>query len=337
MTTSFALVRRVGGAVSAIALASAVLTVGNTASAASVATVPLASAANYSVLGASTVTNTGATVLHLSLGLSPGTSITGFPPGLVIAPGTTETTTPAALQAQTDLTAAYVDAAGRSLDTTTSADLVNLHLTPGVYAGPSKSPLSLSGPLVLDGGGDLTAVFIFQTNSTLTTASSSSVTMVNGAQECNVFWQVGSSATLGTNSVFAGNILALTSVTVTTGATVHGRALARNAAVTLDTNTFTNPTCDRPISAEQQAPVTTVAPTGSAAGVPDDEGVPDDQDTVNAQPGRPGTPSTALTAPPTSLAFTGQDMVFPLLLGAVFLGVGAAILRIERLRKLAEV
>ena len=114
---------------------------------------------------------------------------------------------------------------------------------PGVYAGPSKSPLSLTGPLVLDGAGDPNSVFIFQTDSTLITGSGSTVTLINGAQECNVFWQVGSSATLGTGSVFIGNILALTSITVTTSVTVHGRALARNGAVTLDNDTFTTPTC----------------------------------------------------------------------------------------------
>ena len=93
-----------------------------------------------------------------------------------------------------------------------------------MYSGPSKSPLSLTGPLVLDGAGNVNSVFIFQTDSTLITASGSTVTLINGAQECNVFWQVGSSATLGTGSVFGGNILALTSITVNTGVTVHGRA-----------------------------------------------------------------------------------------------------------------
>src|SRR5207237_8900869 len=140
-----------------------------------------------------------------------------------------DATSPPAQQAQSDLTAAYVDAAGRSVDATTTANLANLNLAPGVYSGPSKSPLSLTGPLVLDGGGDTNAVFIFQTDSTLTTASGSHVTLINGARECNVFWQVGSSATLGTGSLFAGNVLAMASITVTTAVTVHGRALARGA------------------------------------------------------------------------------------------------------------
>ena len=137
-----------------------------------------------------------------------------------------------------------MNAAGRPVDATTTADLADLVLQPGVYSGPSKSALELTGPLVLDGGGDPTAVFIFQTDSTLITGSGSTVSLINGAQECNVFWQVGSSATLGTGSTFTGNILALTSISVTTGVTVHGRALARNGAVTLDTDVFTVPTCD---------------------------------------------------------------------------------------------
>jgi hypothetical protein len=219
------------------------LMIGTSANAAIVATVPLATSANYAVLAGSTVTNTGATTLDASLGLWPGTSITGFPPGIVIPPGTTDTTNAAAQQAESDLTAAYVNAAGRPIDATTTADLANLHLSAGVYAGPSKGALGLTGPLVLDGGGDASSVFIFQTDSSLITASSSTVSLINGAQECNVFWQVGSSATLGTGSVFTGNILALTSITVTNSVTVHGRALARNGAVTLDNDTFTPPTC----------------------------------------------------------------------------------------------
>ena len=261
MTIHRPTVRRPGAALLACMLAASVaIMVGGPAEAAVVATVPLATAANYAVLGASTVTNTNNSTLDGSLGLWPGTSITGFPPGLVIAPGTTDTTNAAAQQAQSDLTAAYVNAAGRPVDASTPADLANLNLQPGVYAGPDKSPLSLTGPLVLDGGGDLGSVFIFQTDSTLITGSGSTVTLVNGAQECNVFWQVGSSATLGTGSVFAGNILALAAVTVTNSVTVHGRALARTEAVTLDNDTFTKPTC-----AQVTSGTGTTGGTGSTA------------------------------------------------------------------------
>ena len=244
MTTRIAVTRRMAATLIALTMTAAVLlTTANTANAAIAPTVPLGTSADYAVLGASTVTNTGDSTLAGSLGLWPGTSITGFPPGLVLPPGTTDTTNAAAAQAQSDLTVAYLNAAGRPLDATTTADLANLKLGAGVYAGPSKSALSLTGPLTLDGAGDPTSVFIFQTDSTLITGSGSTVALINGAQECNVFWQVGSSATLGTSSVFTGNILALTSITVTNSVTVHGRALARNGAVTLDNDTFTRPTC----------------------------------------------------------------------------------------------
>lgn len=254
--------RVVGGALLSFALTAAwLLTPGGAAHAASVPSVALATSADYAVLGATTVTNTGNTVLDGSLGLSPGGSISGFPPGLVLPPSTTDTANAVALQAQSDLTAAYVDAAGRPVTATTTADLANLTLQAGVYAGPAKSALGLTGPLVLDGAGDLDAVFIFQTDSTLITGSGSTVSLVNGAQECNVFWQVGSSATLGTASVFAGNVMALASITVNNGATVHGRALARNGAVTLDNDTFTRPTC----AVVSSGATTTAVPTTTSS------------------------------------------------------------------------
>jgi hypothetical protein len=209
--------------------------------------VTMGTADSYSVLGATTVTNTGLSVLDQSIGLSPGTAITGFPPGVVLAPATIEAATPATLQAQADLTTAYVDAAGRSVEfALTSPDLVGQTLIPGVYAAAAKAPLSLSGPLILDGQGNADAVFIFQTDSTVITSSASTIVLTGGARECNVFWQVGSSATLGSGSIFVGTILALTSITVGTGAIVHGRALARNGAVTLDTNIFNEPGCASP-------------------------------------------------------------------------------------------
>jgi hypothetical protein len=221
---------RTAAALVAGTAAVAMLFVGS-ASAAIVPTVPLGTSANYAVLGASTVTNTNATVLDGSLGLWPGTSITGFPPGIVLPPGTIDATNAAAQQAQSDLTVGYVNAAGRPLDGNTPADLANQTLAPGVYAGPSKSALLLTGPLTLDGAGDPTAVFIIKTDSTLTTSSASTVTLINGAQECNVFWQVGSSATLGTGSVFRGNILALTSITVTSSVVVHSWELRRSPSL----------------------------------------------------------------------------------------------------------
>jgi hypothetical protein len=195
--------------------------------------VGLGTAETYSVLAGSTVTSTGATTLSGDLGLSPGTSVTGAP----AVGGITHVTDAAALQAKSDLTTAYDDAAARTPATTVSGDLVGQTLTTGVYK--STSSLAVSGTLTLNGGGNPNAVFIFQLGSTLTTATASNIALIGGAQSSNVFWQVGSSATLGTGSTFSGTILALTSITVTTGTAFHGRALARDGAVSLDTNTFT--------------------------------------------------------------------------------------------------
>ena len=260
------------------------------------ARVPLGTASNYSVLGASTVTNTGDSVLSGSLGLWPGTSITGFPPGLVLPPGTIDATNSAAQQAQSDLTGAYSNAAGRSIDATTTAELGGLTLTPGVYAGPGKSPLSLTGTLTLDAEGDLDAVFIFQTDSTLITGSGSRVSLINGAQGCHIYWQVGSSATLGSGSLLVGNILALTSITVNSGATVQGRALARNGAVTLDNNTFTRPSCQQ---APPPPPATTAATTTTAPGATTTTTAPGATTTTTA----PGA-TTTTTAPGTTTTTT---------------------------------
>jgi hypothetical protein len=266
MTTHVAATRRGGAALVASTIAAVVLMFGGSANAAIVAKVPLATSINYSVLGGSTVTNTGNSVLNLSLGLWPGSSVTGFPPGHVVPPGTINKTNGVAHQAQMDLTAAYVNAAGRPVNFTTTSNLANKHLGAGVYSGPSKSPLSLTGPLVLDGAGNFSSVFIFQTDSTLITASASTVTLINGAQECNVFWQVGSSATLGSGSVFRGNILALTSITVNNGVTVHGRALARNGAVTLNNDVFTSSTCATSSGSGGGGSPTTTPASGSGGG-----------------------------------------------------------------------
>jgi Ice-binding-like len=213
--------------------------------------VPLGAAEPFAVLAGSTVTNTGPSVVNGDLGLSPGTSVTGFPPGTVN--GSQHVTDAVAAQAQADLTTAYNNAAAQAPTGTVSADLGGQRLAPGVYR--SASSLGLTGALTLDAQGNANAVFIFQAGSTLTTASASSVNLVNGAQACNVFWQVGSSATLGTASSFRGSILALMSITATTGATVDGRVLARNAAVTLDTNTITRSRCATPTpGADRTAP-----------------------------------------------------------------------------------
>jgi len=151
----------------------------------------------------------------------------------------------AALQAKNDLVAAYNAAAGRPTTATVPVELGGTTKTPGVYDSPAGT-FGITGTVTLDAQGDPNAVFIFKAASTLITASASSVNLVNGARSCNVFWQVGSSATLGTYSILRGNVLALASITVTTGVTVDGRALARDAAVTLDTATITRATCVQP-------------------------------------------------------------------------------------------
>jgi Ice-binding-like len=201
------------------------------------APVDLGTAAAFAVLAGTTVTNTGPTVVTGDLGVSPGSAVTGFPPGVVI--GTIHAADATAAQAQLDLTAAYNDAATRTPTGALPAAIGGLTFTPGVYNAPAA--VGLTGTVTLDGQGDPNAVFIFQVGSALTTASGSVVNLINGARACNVFWQIGSSATLGTGSSFAGNILALTSITVTTGVTVDGRTLARNGAVTLDTDAITRP------------------------------------------------------------------------------------------------
>ena len=197
--------------------------------------VDLGTADSFAVLAGSTVTNTGATTVNGNLGVWPGTAVTGFPPGLVTN-GTIHLGDAFAMQAQTDLAIAYTFSAGEPCGTTlTGQDLGGQTLTPGVYCFASSA--QLTGPLTLDALGDPNAVFLIQIGSTLTTSSNSSVNIINGGTGDSVFFQVGSSATLGTDTAFAGNILALTSITLNTGATITcGRALAQNGAVTLDTN-----------------------------------------------------------------------------------------------------
>lgn len=204
--------------------------------------VNLATADNFAVLAGSAITNTGSTVINGNVGLAPGSAISGFPPGLIN--GTQYIANSTATKAKTDLVTAYNDAASRTPVTQVIAagTLGNTTLTPGVYTS-ADSTFEIDGPLTLDGEGDASSVFIFQAASSLITAGASTVILQNGAQACNVFWQVTSSATLGTNSIFKGNILSLTSITATTGADIVGSLLARNGAVTLDANTITNETC----------------------------------------------------------------------------------------------
>ena len=208
---------------------------------AATAAVPLGTTSAFGLLAGSTITNTGNTVVNGNLGLHPGTAVIGFPPGIVN--GSMHIDDAVALQAKADLTNAYLTAGGRPLTATVAPDLGGSTLVAGVYRTGSVPSLQLTGNVTLDAQGDPNAVFIFQIESTLTTATDSSVTFVNGAQSCNVFWQVGSSATLGTRTTMRGNIMALTSITVQDAVTVDGRLLARNGAITLINDTITAAPC----------------------------------------------------------------------------------------------
>jgi hypothetical protein len=200
------------------------------------AQISLGTAETFGVLGGSAVTNTGTTTVNGNVGVSPGSSVSGFPPGIV-AGGSIHSNDAVATQAQNDLTTVYnfIAATPCTVDLT-GQDLGGLTLTPGVYCYTSSA--QLTGALTLNALGNPHALFLFKIGSTLTTASGSSVTVINpGGSTCDkAYWQVGSSATLGTGTSFAGDILALTSITLTTGANTDGRLLARNGTVTLDTN-----------------------------------------------------------------------------------------------------
>ena len=202
--------------------------------------VPLGSTSSFAVLGGSTVTSTGATALTGDMGVSPGTAITGFPPGTLT--GATHAGDATAATAMNDLTTAYNNAAGRTVGAVTIAgNIGGLTLTPGLYKSTSSLAIS-SGDLTLDAQGNANAVFIFQMASTLTTTSGRAVILAGGAKSANIFWQVGTSATLGTSSVFKGTLLANQSITLTTGASLNGRALTRIGGVTLAANAVVLPT-----------------------------------------------------------------------------------------------
>lgn len=213
----------------------------------------LGTAEGFAVLAATTVTNTGPSVISGDIGLSPGTAVVGFPPGLQTA-GATYVAEGVALQAKADTLAAYGVAGNPGPTNATGVELGGQTLQPGLYV--SSGVLQLTGNLTLDDTGNPGGIFVFRSLSTLTTATNSSITLTGGVTACDVYWIVPTSATLGTTSDFVGTIIANQSITATTGADIVGRLLALNGAVTLDTNTVTSTGC---------APVTTNPGSGITA------------------------------------------------------------------------
>jgi len=300
--------------------------VGSTANAAN-PTVGLGSAASFSVLaGTPSITNTGPTTIDRDVGIYPAASVIGFPPGIVggtIHAGDVP-------QAKADLTVAYLDAAGRPV-TANHAALGGLTLVGGVY-NSGGATLDLTGTLTLDGANDPNSVWIFQATSDLITASTSSVVFIRGGSPCNVFWQVTSSASLGSGSTFVGTILALTSITLNNGVTVQGRALARNGDVTLINDTFITSTCNAaPAVVSQTRPPSTPVPSASPTSVP--------APVATSTPAPTAAPvaAAALTAAPRPAAIAGAqnlpststgDPANPLMiLGVALTGVGILLLR----------
>ncbi|MEO6456946.1 MAG: ice-binding family protein [Chloroflexia bacterium] len=278
---------------------------------------PLGTAGSFGVLGSSTVTNTGPTTVRGDVGVSPGTAVTGFPPGIVN--GTIHAGDATAAQAQNDVGIAYNNAASQACDVDlTGQNLGGLTLTPGVYCFASSA--QLTGQLTLNGQGNPDSVFIFKVSSTFTTASNAQVLVINGVQPCRVFWQVGSSATLGTNTRFQGNILALTSITLTTGASTNTGLYALNGAVTLDTNDIqacsfvggATPTSTAGVTNTSTATLTalpstsTTTPVATNTPVPTSTTIPSVTNTPTNTVAATNTPIPTLTTRPTNTAIATE-------------------------------
>ena len=275
------------------------------------ATVGLGTAASFSVLAGSTVTNTGPTTMFGDLGLYPGTSVTGEPHVL----GQTHVDDQVAIEAKNALTTAYTNAESRPPSGSAGTQLAGQTFSPGVY-NASESLLLSSGSVTLNAEGNPDAVFIFQIGSTLITGSNTTVSLINGAQACNVFWQVGSSATLGSGTHFVGTIMASASITANTAATIHGRLLARTAAVTLEDNTITTSTCASSVSGsgggtETATPEETAAlekATGEASGTTTGAGATSGRPTRPCSADRSRAPSHSRPAPCRIGPFPGRRL-----------------------------
>jgi type VI secretion system secreted protein VgrG len=306
--------RRLPVMVAAAGILSAALVLSSANQALAVAgPVPLASASSFAVLAYSTVTNTGPSVINGDIGVSPGTAVVGFPPGTQPA-GATYAGDPVALQARTDATTAYTNATSQSGPTAVGVELGGTTLVPDLYA--SGGVLQVTGVLTLDGTADPTGIFVFQSTATVITAANSSVVLVN-VNPCNVFWVVPSSATLGSNSSFAGTVIANNSIGLGTGATVTGRLLALNGAVSLDSNIITSTGC-APIAVNPGTGITVeAASTATAAAV------------------AAAAAAAAAAAQAALLAATGTESGMALGIGATVLLAGATLIFTARRRSRA--
>jgi hypothetical protein len=303
----------------ALTTVTAMTMLGTVASAQS--SVGLGTAQSYAILAGAAISNTGPSTINGDIGVSPGTAITGMDEATVN--GATNAANAAALQAQSDLTIAYNEAASQPpTDPANYSQIGNLEnpLTSGVYNATSS--MNLTGTVTLDGGGSSDGIFIFQAGTTLVTGSNSRVELINGANPCNVFWQVGSSATLGTGTSFVGTVMTTLDISANTGATVQGRLLAQTAgAVTLDNNTINIEPCGTPT-----VPTTTpVTPTTD----PDDSTTPTTTETTDPDDSTTPTttepPTSVPTTPPTSVPGSSSGIpLFPLLIPAILLGGSVA-------------
>jgi LPXTG-motif cell wall-anchored protein len=317
-------------AVVGIALIIAIGAMAGRSANAATTTVGLGTAGAFSILaGTPSITNTGATTIDRNVGIHPAASVTGFPPGII--GGTTHAGDAVALQAKSDLVIAYNDAAGRSGSVVAGGTLGGLTLVDGVYNAGGVT-LDLTGTLTLDGQNDPSSVWIFQATSDLITASSSVVSLINGASPCNVFWQVTSSANLGSTSTIVGTIMAMTSITLQNGVTVQGRALARNGNVTLINDTFITASCTpQTVFIPPTRPPFTVAPSATVAPT----AAPVATVTPTVVPSAPTVAPSVPTAAPTAVAgvqilpstSTGDPFSPLLMLGLALAGAGFLLLR----------